>query len=73
MYEETYPWPIKCHVCLNEFTREVGCMKSAKELRCPECGLRLTYAVEQFESLLAETTRLALDPYRNMLRLKKPL
>ena len=73
MYEDTYPWPIKCHVCLHEFTQEVGRMRSGKELRCPECGLRLTYAVEQFESQLAETTQLRLDPYRGMIRLKKPV
>jgi hypothetical protein len=73
MYEDTYPWPIKCHVCLHEFTQEVGRMKSGKELRCPECGVRHTYAVEQFESQLAETIQLRLDPYRGMIRLKKPL
>ena len=73
MYEDTYPWPIKCHVCLHEFTLEVGRMRSGKELRCPGCGVRLTYVVEQFETELAETTRLHLDPYRKMLRLKKPL
>jgi hypothetical protein len=33
MYEDTYPWPIKCHICLNEFTVEVGRMKAEKELR----------------------------------------
>ena len=48
-------------------------MRSGKELRCPECGLNLMYAVAQFESQLAETTRLGLDPYRGMMRLKKPL
>ena len=73
MYEDTYPWPIKCHVCLHEFTREVGRMRSGKDLRCPECGLNLLYAVEQFESQLAETIQLRLDPYRGMIRLKKPL
>jgi DNA-directed RNA polymerase subunit RPC12/RpoP len=73
MYEDTYPWPIKCHICLHEFTQEAGRMRSGKELRCPACGVRLTYAVEQFEHELAETTRLHLDPYRKMLRLKKPL
>jgi rRNA maturation endonuclease Nob1 len=73
MYEDTYPWPIKCHVCLHEFTQEVARMKSGTELRCPECGLNLTYAVEQFESQLAETARLGLDPYRGMRRLKKPV
>ena len=72
MYEETYPWPIKCHICLNEFAVEVGRMKVEKELRCPDCGVRLEYIVEQFESKLAETIRLHLDPYRYMLRLKKP-
>ena len=73
MYEDTYPWPIKCHVCLHEFTQKVGRMRSGKDLRCPECGLNLLYAVEQFESQLAETTQLGLDPYRGMIRLKKPL
>ena len=73
MNEDSYPWPIKCHVCLNKFTQEVRRMKAGKELRCPECGLRLRYAVEQFESELAETTRLGLDPYQNMISLKKPL
>jgi hypothetical protein len=73
MYEETYPWPIKCHICLSEFTVELGRMKAEKALRCPDCGVRLEYLVEQFESKLAETIRLRLDPYRYMLRLKKPL
>jgi DNA-directed RNA polymerase subunit RPC12/RpoP len=41
MYEETYPWPIKCHICLNEFAVEVGRMKAKKALRCPDCGVRL--------------------------------
>jgi len=48
-------------------------MKAEKELRCSDCGIRLEYMVEQFESNLAETIRLRLDPYRYMLRLKKPL
>jgi DNA-directed RNA polymerase subunit RPC12/RpoP len=73
MYDDTYPWPIKCHVCLNEFTVEVGRIKVEKELRCPDCGVRLEYMVEQFEGKLAETVRLRLDPYTYMLRLKKPL
>jgi DNA-directed RNA polymerase subunit RPC12/RpoP len=73
MYKDTYPWPIKCHICLNEFTVEVGRMKAEKELRCPGCGGRLEYMVKQFESKLAEAIRLRLDPYRYMLRLKKPL
>ena len=46
MYEDTYPWPIKCHVCLHEFTQKVGRMRAGKDLRCPECGLNLMYAVE---------------------------
>jgi DNA-directed RNA polymerase subunit RPC12/RpoP len=49
MYEETYPWPIKCHICLNEFTVEVGRMKAEKELRCPDCGGRLEYMVKQLK------------------------
>jgi DNA-directed RNA polymerase subunit RPC12/RpoP len=73
MYEETYPWPIKCHICLSEFTVELGRMKAEKALRCPDCGVRLEYMVEQFESKLAEPIRLRFDPYRYMLRLKKPL
>jgi len=73
MYEDTYPWPIKCHICLGEFTVEVGRMNAEKELRCPDCGGRLEYMVKQFESKLAEAIRLRLDPYRYMLRLKKPL
>jgi DNA-directed RNA polymerase subunit RPC12/RpoP len=73
MYEDAYPWPIKCHICLNEFTQQVGSMKAGKELRCPECGVRFTYPVKQFEGELAETYRLGLDPYRNMIRLNKPL
>ena len=39
MYEETYPWPIKCHICLSEFTVELGRMKAEKALRCPDCGV----------------------------------
>ena len=73
MYEDTYPWPIKCHICLNEFTQEVGRMKSGEELRCPDCGVRFVYPVKEFESEVANTYRLGLDPYRNMLRLNKPL
>jgi DNA-directed RNA polymerase subunit RPC12/RpoP len=46
MYEDAYPWPIKCDVCLNEFTKEVGGMKAGEEVRCPECGLRIVYTVE---------------------------
>ena len=66
MYEDTYPSPIKCHICLSEFTVEVGRMKAEKELRCPDCGGRLEYMV-------TEAIQLRLDPYRYMLRLKKPL
>jgi DNA-directed RNA polymerase subunit RPC12/RpoP len=73
MYEDTYPWPIKCSVCLNEFTKEVGRMKAGEKARCPECGLRIVYSVKQFERELAEHNRLSLDPYRNMVRLNKPL
>ena len=43
------------------------------ELRCPECGGRLLCSGEQFESELAETIRLRLNPYRKMLHLEKPL
>jgi DNA-directed RNA polymerase subunit RPC12/RpoP len=73
MYEDTYPWPIKCGVCLNEFTKEIRSMKAGKEVRCPECGLRLVYTMEQFERDLAEHRRLGLDSYRNMMRVNKPL
>jgi DNA-directed RNA polymerase subunit RPC12/RpoP len=73
MYEDAYPWPIKCHICLNEFTKEVGRMKAGEEARCPDCGVRFVYPVREFERELAETSRLRLDPYRNMVRLKKPL
>jgi hypothetical protein len=73
MYEDDYPWPIKCHICLNEFTEQVGNMKAGKELRCPECEVRFVYPVKQFEGELAETYRLGVDPYRGMIRLKKPL
>ena len=73
MYQDNYPWPIKCIVCLNEFTKEVGRMKAREEVRCPLCGLRIVYSVEQFEREIAETSQLGLDPYRNMIRLNKPL
>jgi hypothetical protein len=32
MYEDTYPWPIKCHICLGEFTVEVGRHRQLNEL-----------------------------------------
>ena len=62
MYEDTYPWPIKCSVCLNEFTEQIGSMKAGKEIRCPDkaCGARLVYTVKQFERELAEHDRPAL-------------
>ena len=73
MYEDNYPWPIKCSNCLNEFTKQIGSMKAGEEIRCPDCKLRFVYSVKEFERDLAEHTRLGLDPYRNMVRLDKPL
>ena len=73
MYEDTYPWPIKCTICLDEFTEEIGSMKAGNEVRCPDCGTRFVYSVKEFERDVAEHRRLGLDPNRNMMRLNKPL
>ena len=51
----------------------VGARLTASLARCPDCGVRFVYPVREFERELAETSRLRLDPYRNMVRLKKPL
>ena len=68
MYEDNYPWPIKCGTCLNEFSQEIGRMKAGEELRCPSCKVQFVYSVKEFEREVAETFKLGLDPYRNMAR-----
>jgi hypothetical protein len=75
MYEDTYSWPIKCPVCLNEVTEQVGSMKAGKEVRCtdPVCRVRFACTVKQFKRELAEHRRLGLNPYLNFMRLNEPL
>ncbi len=72
MYEDTDLWPIKCPSCLNEFTQQIGRIKTSGQTRCPECALTIRHPTEQFIMALAQARDGFLDPWGHMLRIRKP-
>jgi integrase len=57
MYEDKDPWPFKCPECGEEFTKEIGWLKTHTEVKCPGvlntlgpilCPITITYRTEQF-------------------------
>ena len=72
MYEDKDPWPIRCSECGEEFTEEIGWMKTAIVYRCPVCGARFHHPTEQFLMALAEAREGRLNPWGGMLRISKP-
>jgi len=75
MYEDQDFWPIKCPSCGNEFTKQIGWLKSASTYRCDGgagCEINLRHPAEEFLLALAQARNGKLDPWGNMLRLNKP-
>ena len=72
MYEDKDVWPIKCFDCKEEFTEEIGLIKAGERSRCPSCGLSYTHPTEQFLLALAAAKKGVNDPWRDIVRLKKP-
>jgi hypothetical protein len=70
MYEDHELFPFKCSRCLNEFEEQIGRVKTEGAFRCPECGL-LHYGREEFLLYLSEARKGTLDPYGEMLRIRK--
>jgi hypothetical protein len=75
MYQDKDLWPVKCPECHEEFVAEVGRMKAGEQLRCPAkyCALSFWYPTRQFLLTLAEAEAGRIDPWRDMIRLQKPM
>jgi hypothetical protein len=72
MYESNDPWPFKCPNCLHEFTEKIGRIQTGSQVVCNQCGTWLTDHDKQFPVALAKARNGELDPWGNMIRLKKP-
>jgi hypothetical protein len=75
MYEDKDPWPIKCPECGEEFTKEIGWLKTHSEVRCPGvlnptgpilCPVTIRYRTEQFCLEVAEAKARGADPFRHL-------
>jgi DNA-directed RNA polymerase subunit RPC12/RpoP len=73
MYTSEDLWPIKCPKCFHEFTETIGQMTANENSRCPSCSLKLTRSREQFAIVLTQARAGAFNPWRDMMRLEKPV
>jgi hypothetical protein len=76
MYEDKDPWPFKCPECGEEFTKEIGWLKTQDpsiNVKCPgiispigpiPCSQTLRYRAEEFSLALAEAKAGRYDPFR---------
>jgi hypothetical protein len=77
MYEDKDLWPFKCPECGEEFTKEIGWLKTQTpniEIKCPgilntlgpiPCPQTLRYRAEEFRLALSEATAGRYDPFRH--------
>jgi hypothetical protein len=84
MYEDKYPWPFRCPECGEEFTEELGRLKTQTKnvsVKCPgiinrlgpiRCPITIRYSAEEFGLVVAEAEAGRFDPWRKMLRINKP-
>lgn len=63
-------FPIKCSGCLNEFSEDLGSVKTRLWSRCPECGLRITHDAHQLDRVLQNDAQVRVNYLRQFLRLK---
>jgi hypothetical protein len=73
MYEDNDLWPVKCPACGEEFTKQVGWLKTHDTVKCPGTGCPTTINVprEGFALALAQARDGRFDPYGEMMRLSK--
>jgi hypothetical protein len=72
MYGDEDHWPLKCSGCRHEFIENIERMLAESTSRCPECGLNLPRAREQFLAALAEARAGTFNPWRDMTILEMP-
>ncbi len=72
MYEDTDLWPFKCPNCFHEFTKQIGRVKAGDRVICPDCSTWLTDHDKEFAVYLAQARDGKLNPWGNMIGLKKP-
>ena len=72
MYGNEDLWPLKCSGCRHEFTEKIERMIAENKSRCPECGLNLPRAREQFLAVLAEAKAGTFNPWRDMTIIEMP-
>jgi hypothetical protein len=77
MYENEDPWPFKCPECGEEFTKEIGWLKTQTPtivVKCPgilnplgpiPCPITIGYRAEQFRLDLTEAQARRYDPFRH--------
>jgi hypothetical protein len=77
MYEDKDPWPFKCPQCGEEFTKEIGRLKTQAQgheisVKCPGilkdlgpflCPVTIRYSAEEFRLALAEAKAGRFDPF----------
>ncbi len=85
MYEDKDFWPFKCAHCGEEFTKEIGWLKTQARganlsVKCPGivnrlgpilCPNTLRYGAEEFRLILAEAKAGRFDPWRSIVRVNK--
>ena len=85
MYEDHDSWPFKCPECGEEFTKEIGWLKTQSptlSIKCPGilnqtgpvlCPVSLRYSGEEFSLMLAKAQAGRYDPFRHAwIRKERP-
>ena len=72
MYEDKDPWPFKCPKCGEEFTKEIGWLKTRALVKCPgtinrpepiPCSMSFQMSAEEFGVALTEAKAGRYDPF----------
>jgi hypothetical protein len=73
MYEDHDPWPFKCPECGEEFTEQIGRLKTQGFAKCPgfstpgpiPCPMTINVRAEEFGLALTEAKAGRYDPFRH--------